>query len=286
MNDLCRLPSVATPTVRLRRLATELRRLRDRSGLTWEQVSAQTRVGYATLFRAERARGKPQLRTLLALLDLYGVDDAEREALLELHRTADERGMHTAYGEGLPGEYPAYISFESAASRILTYQGQVVPGPLQTEEYARALLLGSPPEMEINELERRVRARMERQKLLLRTQPAPVELHAIVDEAVIRRAVGGPHVLREQVKRLAEDAVRPNVRLQVLPFERGAHASTAGSFVFLEFPEDPPLVYLEHMGGDVFLDSEAEVDRFRAVFEHLSQLAFDAEQSRCLLQET
>src|SRR5271165_2048290 len=177
------------PTVRLRRLAAELRRLRSAAQLSRENVEEQTGINEGTLYRLETARARPQRRTLMTLLDLYGADDPLRSDLLAIAQGADNQGWLRPYHSELPEEYAAYISFEAEARAVRNYESLFIPGLLQTEGYARAVITGTLPMASETEVEQRVQARMERQELLRGDNP--LELWAILDEAAIRRMVGG-----------------------------------------------------------------------------------------------
>jgi transcriptional regulator with XRE-family HTH domain len=257
------------PTVRLRRLAAELRRLRADSGLSREQVEEQTGVNEGTLYRLETARARPQRRTLVALLDLYGINGQLRKDLIDIAKTADGQGWLRPYHSELPEEYAAYISFEAEARAVRNYESLFIPGLLQTESYARSVIIGTLPMASQADVEARVQARIERQELLRSTEP--LELWAIVDEAALRRVVGDPNVMREQLRHLIDAADQPNVTFQVITFGAGAHPGMPGSFVYMEFgePTDPELVYVDTLAGDLFLEADADVRRYSAMFNHL-----------------
>jgi transcriptional regulator with XRE-family HTH domain len=267
------------PTVRLRRLAAELRRLRAEAELSREQVAAQTSVNEGTLYRLETARARPQRRTLLALLDLYGVSEAVRSDLLDLSKSADGQGWLRPYQPELPEEYAAYISFEAEARSVRNYESLFIPGLLQTEDYARAVITGTLPMASQPEVEQRVQARIERQELL--TAERPLELWAIVDEAAVRRMVGGPGIMRGQLLHLLKAVDSPNITLQVITFEAGAHPGMPGSFVYMEFGEaaDPELVYVDTLAGDLFLEAEADLRRYSQMFDHLRATALSQSQT-------
>jgi transcriptional regulator with XRE-family HTH domain len=259
------------PTVRLRRLAAELRTLRSEAGLTREVVQERTGVNQGTLWRIEKGQAKPHTGTLETLFDLYGVPEARRTELIELTRGAKHPGWLRQFTDVIPQGYAAYISFESEAKIAHNYESLYIPGLLQTEEYARAAVRDGLP-MAAEEIERNVETRMERQVVLgrKREEREPLEFWAVVDEAALRREVGGPAVMRAQLGRLLEVSERPNITLQVLPFDRGAHPGMTGAFVRLNFgPVAPDVVYVESLAGDIFLETEAEIDRYSMVFDHL-----------------
>lgn len=272
-------PRRPTPTLRLRRLAAELRRLRADAGLTREDVTERTGINEATLYRIETAKARPQARTLTALLGLYGASDEQRAELAALSRQSAEQSWLQSFPSELPEPYPTYISFESEARSLLNYESSFVPGLLQTEDYARAALQRGSPTATSDEIQRLVEARMGRQAVL--TRNPPLRLWAIVDEAALHRPVGGRDAMRAQLDRLAEAQELPHVTLQALPYDVGAHPGMAGSFVILQFAEAVAgdVVYLESMAGDLFLESDPDVARFAVIFEHLRALAVPPDAS-------
>ncbi|MEV1289390.1 helix-turn-helix transcriptional regulator [Micromonospora sp. NPDC049679] len=262
------------PTVRLRRLAGELRGLRSAAGLTREEVSAQTGINVATLYRIETAKVRPQKRTLIALLDKYGVTDEDRRSeLVALSRQAAQLGWLQPYESELPEQYMTYISFEAEARSVRNYEGLFVPGLLQTEAYARAVITGVLPLAGQQQIQDRVDVRVQRQASLRRK--TPLRLWAVLDEAALHRTVGGPGVMKEQLEQLIRAAEEPHVTLQVIPFEAGAHPGMPGSFVVMDFPDpaDPDLVYTDSMAGDLFLERDADVRRYAMIFQHLQAAA-------------
>ena len=271
------------PTVRLRRLAAELRRLRGESGFSREHVEEQTGVNEGTLYRLETARARPQKRTLLALLDLYSVSDPLRSDLLDLARSAGDQGWARPYHWQLPGEYAAYISFEAEARAVHNYESLFIPGLLQTEEYSRAMIKGALPTATQAETDERVKARVERQELLEGGEA--LELWAVVDEAAIRRVVGGRQVMAAQLLQVIEMVQRPNITLQVVTFETGAHSGMPGPFVHMEFRSelDPELIYVDTLAGDIFLEADDDVRRYRQMFDHLRAGALSPDQSAKLI---
>ncbi|GAA2508880.1 MULTISPECIES: helix-turn-helix domain-containing protein [Actinomycetes] len=271
------------PTVRLRRLAAELRRLRSSAGLTREDVADKKGINAATLYRIEKARARPQKRTLIALLDLYQADDEQRADLLAIQSGSNDQGWLRPYHSELPEEYTAYIGFEAEARTVRNYESLFIPGLAQTEAYACAVVKGVLPKASQREIEQRVRARMERQALLTKEQP--LQLWAIIDEAAVRRAVGGRKVMLEQTRHLLQLMEEPNVTFQVIPFDKGAHTGMLGSFVHMDFPDpaDPELVYIDTPAGDLFLESETEIRRYKSMFEHLQAIAVGPNESADLL---
>jgi len=272
-----------TPTVRLRRLAAELRTLRASAGLTRDEVVERTGINVATLYRIEHARVRPQTRTLRTLLDLYGAEREHQDELVALLRDARQRGWLHAYQSELPEQYTTYIGFEGEARSVWNYESLYIPGLLQTEDYARAVIGAGLPGARREDIEPRVEVRMQRQDVLRNDNP--LELWGIVDEAALQRQVGGPAVMQAQLGHLLEAAKLPNITLQVIPFSVGAHAGMPGSFVFMQFTEAtiPDVIYLDSMAGDLFLEAEADVRRYRLAFEHLRAVAVSPDASKSLV---
>jgi len=271
------------PTVRLRRLAAQLRQLREAAGLTQDEVSERTGKDRSTLYRLESAQQRPQRSTLIQLMDLYGVDQAQRAELLTVLREASQRGWMQPHRSDLPDIYSDFISFEAEAGSISNYESLFIPGLLQTEDYARAVIRGTLPHATAEQVESRVAARIERQALL--TRETPPRLWAIMDEAAIRRAVGGHQVMGEQLARITETATLPNITAQVIPYDAGAHPGRPGSFIVLEFPDpaDQSLIYIDSMAGDLFLEGDAEIRRYTLMFEHLRAAALRPDESIALV---
>jgi transcriptional regulator with XRE-family HTH domain len=252
--------------------------------MTREEVSERTSINEATIYRLESARvQRPQKRTLAALLDLYGVTDPHRAELLELGRDGVQQGWMQPYHSELPEEYTTYIAFEAEARSVSNYESLFVPGLLQTEAYAHAVITGVLPMASEREVEQRVRARIERQRLL--SEPGTLKLWAILDEAALHRQVRGRDVMRRQLNHIIKAANEPNMIVQIIPYSAGAHAGMPGSFALLDFPNpaDPAVVHIDTMAGDLFLESEADLRRYRLLFEHLRAVASSPDQSTSLL---
>lgn len=271
------------PTVRLRRLAAELRQLRKAAALTREDVVERTGINVTTLYRIETARVRPQARTLTTLLDAYAVSDPKRSELMTLLKQSAHRGWLHTFASDLPERYASYIEFESEAREVLNYECLFIPGLLQTERYARAAITGEAPESSREEIDNRVDARIHRQAALTKDQP--LKLWAIVDEAAIRRIVGGHEVMREQLDHLLRITDLPTVHLQVIPFDAGAHPGMTGSFVVMNFAEaiGPDIVYIDSQAGDLFLEEETDIARYNLVFTHLRAGALSPSASTSLI---
>jgi len=262
------------PTLRRRRLGAELKRCRESAGLTQENVSRHFEWHAAKVTRIETARVAVTPRDVRDLLTLYRVEDAEyREALVELARLSRERTWWTDYRDIMrPGNF---IGLEAGAAAMRTWEPIILPGLLQTEDYMRALLRSGRPDDSVSDLERRVSLRKTRQARL--RGAGALELHAVVDESAIRRRIGGPDVMAEQYRSLIEASQLPNVTLQMLPFEAGAHQFLGGPAALLEFRETTHLdvVYLEGLAGDLYEEQPPEVARYRSEFDRLSRQALD-----------
>jgi transcriptional regulator with XRE-family HTH domain len=278
------LAAQSSPTVRRRQLAAELRRLRQAARLTIEQVAEALEWSAGKISRIENAKNSVNARDTRHLLDLYQVGEGpEREALLGLARQSRERGWWQRYGEAVPEWFSTYVGLEAEAASIAAYQGETVPGLLQTAPYAldvhRAAMMNADPA----DIERQVDIRMERQARL--TQPNAPQLWVVLNEAVIKRIVGSRQTMYEQLTKLIEISAAPNVSIQVLPFAAGAHAAMDSAFSLLEF-EAPTssVVYLEHQAGALYLEQPAEVSRYRLVFDHLRAVSLSFDDSARLLR--
>ena len=251
--------------------------------MTQEEVSERTGIDRSTLYRLESAQQRPQRSTLIQLLDLYQAEEPRRGELLALLREAGQRGWLETYRHDLPTMYAEYIGFEEEARSITQFESLLIPGLLQTEDYVRALLSGTIPNAPAHQVEKRVTVRMARQALLEREDP--LRLWAIIDEAAVRRLVGGRKIMRAQLARLHEAAARPNVTLQVIPFDAGSHPGMDGPFVILEFQDDSDssIVYTDSASGSIMLDEEADVRRHVEMFQHLRAAALSPNATAALL---
>jgi transcriptional regulator with XRE-family HTH domain len=261
----------ATPslTVKRKRLGLELRRLREEACLTCEQVGEKLDCSGTRVSRIETGKIASGPGDVRELLEVYGLEGDEAKALVQLAREARKKGWWHTYGMNLPSWFEGYVAFETEATTLSDYQPLLVPGLLQTEDYARAVLHASPPEGSAKDIDRQVSLRMERQAIL--TKNDPPELWFVISETALRVQVGTPEVMADQLHHLAELAVRPNIRMQVLPFTAAAHVNPVTGFRVLGFPDprDPTIVYIEHLTGALFLEREEEIGRYRVVFDHL-----------------
>ncbi len=262
--------STAGPTVLRILLGTQLRKLREAKGVTREEAGYEIRASESKISRMELGRVSFKERDVADLLTLYEVhDEDERTALLSLAREANAPGWWNRYSDILPNWFQAYLGLEAAAELIRTYEVQFVPGLLQTEDYARAVVLLAHDRGNPEEVERRVALRRDRQQTLLRSDPG--QLWAVVDEAALRRPIGGRAVMHKQLQSLIEATEMPNVRLQVIPFHAGGHAAAGGAFTILRFPDPvlPDVVYVEQLTSALYLDKRDDVDHYVAAMERL-----------------
>jgi transcriptional regulator with XRE-family HTH domain len=258
-------------TVRRILLGSQLRRLREAKGISREEAGYEIRASESKISRMELGRVSFKDRDVADLLTMYGVtDETEREALLNLTREANATGWWHSYGDILPSWFQVYVGLEEAASVIRTYEVQFVPGLLQTADYARAVIVAGQPTATPTEVERRVGLRTQRQLILDRGKPP--RLWAVLDEAALRRPIGGRDVMRGQIQHLIDSAADPHVTIQVMPFRFGAHAAEGGPFTLLRFPEPdlPDVVYLEQLTSALYLDKRDDVDQYTEVMERLS----------------
>lgn len=274
-----------SPTVRRRRLRYELRRLRGERGLTIEQVQELSNgdIRAPTLSRWETGERSIRPLDLRLLLDIYDLSPDEREALLTLARQARERGWWHQYASAMPESFQVYVGLETEASTIREYVAELVPGLLQTEGYYRAFLLSVDPGDPRND--QKIEMRLARQERL--TNSEPPDYWAVLNEAVIRRTVGGGEVMSRQLGHIAAMAELPNVTVQVLPFSAGVHPAMEGPYSILGFPEphDPDVVYLEGQAGSIYLEKAAEAERFSQMFNHLIAKALSPDDSVRLIRE-
>ncbi|MBL7495634.1 helix-turn-helix domain-containing protein [Frankia sp. CNm7] len=264
------VPAGSGPTVRRILLGSQLRRLRERKGISREDAGYHIRASESKISRLELGRVGFKKRDVEDLLTLYDVtDETERAQVLTLAREANRQGWWQPYADVLPHWFQPYIDLEESASLIRAYELQFVPGLLQTEDYARAVMSsrpGVPPDV----VDGRVDVRMQRQKVLAR--PDPPRLWVVVDEAAVRRQIGGPKVARAQIRHLLDLTDQPWLTLQVTPFTVGGHAADGGAFTILRFP-DPDLtdiVYLERLTGAAYLDKREDVDQYTIAMTQLS----------------
>ncbi|QXJ21057.1 helix-turn-helix domain-containing protein [Actinomadura graeca] len=271
------------PTVRGRRLARELRKLREEQGLTLQEVADRLDWSRATVSRLETSQTRPRPGDIADILDLYGVPSPARDALITLARQAGQRGWWTAYQDVFTG---SYVALEDEASHIRTWDPQLIHGLLQIEPYSRAVITSGRLLPSPEEIERRIAARKIRQALLDR-ESAP-RLHVVFDESVLHRHIGGREVMRAQLDALnLAVKTRPSVTIQVLPYTAQAHAGLDGRFTILSYPNpaDPDIAYVEGTMGDVYLESAEEIAKHRDRFDRIEAAALSPEDSAHLIAE-
>jgi transcriptional regulator with XRE-family HTH domain len=251
-------------------LGARLRRMREANGITREEAGEAIRGSASKISRMECGRVGFKRHDVADLLTLYGVvDHAERATLLAQAEQANAPGWWHSYADLLPNRLWSYLDLEAAAVLIRSYEVQFVPGLLQTEEYARAVIELGYGHASPDEINRRIALRMTHQQLL--TRPDPPQLWVVMDEAVLRRPIGGRRVMRGQLHVLAQAAARPNIRLQIMPFGADGHAAARGAFTILRFPDQdlPDVVYLEHLTNGLYLARRDEVDQYSYTADRL-----------------
>ncbi|QER89134.1 helix-turn-helix domain-containing protein [Streptomyces tendae] len=270
-------------TTRRRQLGSTLRKLRARSGMTLEEAGRLVGVSKATVSRYETQAGPVKWIVVDALCREYGATGAEREAVVRLAKDAKQQGWWSSFADSIPESMNLLLTLEDEAVREDHFSCVYVPGLLQTRAYSTALQKANEIPLAPAEIERLVDIRMKRQEIL--TRPDPPRLWAILDESVIRRVVGSPDTMKEQLSRLLEANESLHVTLQVLPFSQGAHSAALGSFVILGGTESAlDVVYVDFHTGSLFLEKEEELERYRLAFEYLRAQALDMEASSSLIQ--
>ena len=272
-----------SPTARRRRLAAALRQMREARHLSCADAGKAVGWSESKISRIETGRVGVRQPDLERILDLYEVSGETRAALLALGRQATHRGWWHSYADALPAWFEDYVGLEDGAKSLFTYQNQLVHGLMQTEEYAAAVIRAAQPAAGTDEVERQLAARATRQALL--TASNPLQVWAVLDEAVLRRQVGGTKGTLAQLNRIREISALPNVTLQVLPFDTGAHASMGTSFELLQFPEagDTAIVYIEDHTSSQYLETPTDFERYTFVFDHLRATALSPERSTELI---
>jgi hypothetical protein len=275
------------PTVPQRVLAAALERHRDNAGLTRDDVAQKLEWSAMKPYRIETARVAVSPGDIRELALLYKLDDAATEQLVTLARQAKRPGWWKGMAEALPFGFAVHLELESTARGIRTFAEQFVPGLWQTEDYARAVLGARSVTSSPEQIERQVTVRMRRQQVLDRDDPPPPEMWTVLDEAVIRRVVGGRDVMRAQLGRLREVSSGPWVTLQVLPFSAGAHMAAYGAFSLFD-PSDPAFPVTassDRPAGTLIEDDPSSIDQYTRIFDHLRATALNPAESRALISE-
>ncbi|MEE1929536.1 helix-turn-helix transcriptional regulator [Streptomyces sp. TRM 70351] len=277
------MASTVNPTVRRRRLGQELRKLREERGMTAEEVADRLLVSQSKISRLENGRRSISQRDVRDLCGVYAVDDLRIvESLMQMAKESRQQGWWHAFGD-IP--YSVYIGLETEAASLRIYEPQIVPGLLQTQPYAEAVIAGALPEASPDDVEKRVQVRMRRQQRVSAPKD-PLRLWAVLDEAALRRTVGGRQTMIEQLEHLGELSRLPHVTVQVMPFEMGAHPGVNGQYAILEFPDaaDSTVVYLEGVTSDLYLEKTGDVQSYGVMYEHLRAQALNADDSRDFIQ--
>ncbi|MFD3654848.1 helix-turn-helix domain-containing protein [Streptomyces sp. NPDC058620] len=273
------MPSNVNPTVRRRRLGQELRRLREIKGMTAEEVAERLLVSQSKISRLENGRRSISQRDVRDLCGVYEVEDHRVvDSLMQMAKDSRQQGWWHAFGD-IP--YSVYIGLETDAESLRVYEPQVVPGLLQTRQYAEALINGALPESAPSDIEKRVSVRARRQDRINAAEH-PLRLWAVIDESALHRMVGGKQVMTDQLEHLIEQSNLPHVTVQVLPFSMGAHPGINGQYAILEFPDaaDSSVVYIEGVTSDLYLEKANDVQRYSVMYEHLRAQALNVEQTR------
>ncbi|GGW37711.1 MULTISPECIES: helix-turn-helix domain-containing protein [Streptomyces] len=273
------MTSNVNPTVRRRRLGQELRKLREDKGMTAEQVADRLLVSQSKISRLENGRRSISQRDVRDLCGVYEVEDQRIvDSLMQMAKDSRQQGWWHAFGD-VP--YSVYIGLETDAASLRVYDPQVVPGLLQTRQYAETLISGALPETAPTEIEKRVQVRMRRQERISAPEN-PLRLWTVMDEAALCRIVGDKSLMRDQLDHLVEQSRLPHVTVQVIPFDMGAHPGLNGQYAILEFPDaaDSSVVYIEGVTSDLYLEKPNDVQKYSVMYEHLRAQALNVDQSR------
>ncbi|MEW1641484.1 MULTISPECIES: helix-turn-helix transcriptional regulator [unclassified Streptomyces] len=269
-------------TTRRRQLGATMRKLRARKGMTLEEAGGLVGVSKATVSRYETQAGPVKWLVVDALCRAYGATEAERKTVVSLAKDAKQQGWWSSFADSIPESMNLLLTLEDEAVHESHFACVYVPGLLQTRAYSTALQKANEVPLESAEIERLVDIRMKRQEIL--TRPKPPRLWAILDESVIRRVVGSPQTMKDQLDRLLEANESPHITLQVLPFSQGAHAAALGSFVIIGGTEPAlDVVYVDFHTGSLFLEKDEELDRYRLAFEYIRAQALDMEASSAMI---
>jgi transcriptional regulator with XRE-family HTH domain len=274
--------SAQSPTVRRRRLALELRRLREAAKLTCEEVAEQLECSASKISRVETGRVSVSPRDVRDMLAIYGVPEDQRDGLVQLARESRQRGWWHAFGDTVDPHFATYLGLESAASQIRIYKSNRIPNLLQTEDYARAAHAADQVGGQFTGNDRHFALQMERQR---QARASVARVWVVLDEAALRRQVGGPEVMRAQLEYLSEVSSSPNVFLQVIPFGSGAYVALDRPFVILGFPDpvDADVVCMAYATGCLWIEDTAEVGRYNLFFHHMQAAALPFDDSVALM---
>ena len=274
------------PTIRRRRLGAELRRLREAHSFKLDEVADRLGLAPSTLSRIETGKAPTKSAYLTAMLEMYEVEDpGTRTVLVDMAREGHRKGWWSIYDDILPSGFGIYVGLEAEASGLRGYESDVIHGLLQTTGYALTVLRELRPKDTGEQVRRLVDLRMQRQRLL--DQDPPLKAWIILDKGAIRRTIGGTAIMRHQLEHLITAGQRPNVTVQVLAFECGAHAGLTGPFAILEFPErtDPDIAYAESLGGLIYLEKDRDVRSCAEAFDRMRAAALSPGASAELIQQ-
>jgi transcriptional regulator with XRE-family HTH domain len=274
-----------SPTMRRRQLGMELRRLREASSMTIEGVASEVGRAASTVSRIETGKTGARPVHVRKMLELYGIPEGpEHDALLELAKDSQRRGWWSEYDDVISADFDRYLGYEGGAASLRTFENRVVLGLLQTADYARACQRAVRVYQDPDDIERLIEIRLKRQELLTRNDP--MSLWCVLDEAVLHRRTGDPKVMHGQLSHLLTMGIRPNVTIQILPFNRGAHAGLDGPFTVIEFPtpSDQDVVYVDGPAGNIYLERPKDVRRHVGVFNRLLSEALTREESARMIE--
>ncbi|MGW7448939.1 helix-turn-helix domain-containing protein [Kitasatospora sp. NPDC054795] len=275
-----------SPTVLRRRLGSELRRLRERTGRQAKSVADELGFSASKVSRIESGQTPLKESDVRAMLELYGVrDEAELRQMISLTRRSTQRGWWHDYTDTLPDWFQTYVGLEADAARVRSYESELVPGLFQTAGYAREVFRTFWSEQNNGQdIERRVKLRLQRQELI--RNPEPLAVHAVLSEAAFRREVGGAQVMTKQVSHLVELAQLPNITIQVIPFSVGAHAAMGTNFRILSFSDVPgEVAFCESVSSSLYIEKKVDIVRYETVFNQLTSLAMAPEDSISWMQK-
>jgi transcriptional regulator with XRE-family HTH domain len=274
------LPATGSPTVRRRELGVLLRSLRTERGWTVEQVAERLLVSPSKVSRLETGQRGASARDIRDLCDLYEVDQALRQQLVELAA----EGKQQAWWQSRNLYYSNYVGLEAAAASIMDFGLGVIPGLLQTADYGRAVLSSTLPALSAKVIEERLASRLERQRLL--SSPSPPRFDTVIDEAVLHRPAASARVMRAQLDQLMQMSMRPNVEIRILPFAAGLLPSNTNKFIILNFdpPTVPAVVFIEHLTGDLYLDRPDDVNAYQITFSRMREMAAAPDETRRLIR--
>jgi hypothetical protein len=272
----------AGASVRSRRLAYVLRKLRVASGLSCVEFGEVVGMSSSKISRVETCDSGIYIDDVEKMLDFYEIGGTRRMEILDLARHAEQRGWLRMQGPELPGDWQTWVDFESEATALSSYQPLTIPGQLQTAEYARAIIQATGSGLSDDQLDTLVTSRLSRQGLLSRSRP--LTLHVIIEEGVLAHPIGDKAVLTRQLNYLADAAARPNISVRILPTEAGLHSGLNGPFVIMDYDEDASLVLLENKVASMFLDEEEQIETYSTSWEELLMLSHDDETSVAVIR--